>query len=157
MSEFILPWNEDEEGHYLAFRTNEGLYEVRRSNTDLYLHGLGHTAIDHLFIEIEDNGETSTGYRLWRGLFDNALGEGMFDVCTEEMTERGFLVIWSDVPTGQDIHYWQEYYQQEYQPVEPPAPKPVNEIDCIVGRLTAHLAEAWKYYEPEWSGRIAEA
>lgn len=137
-----LPWCEDEIGCYIRIRTENGAYDLRPEDTDIYLHDEPYGQVDHLFHELYSNeDEVSMGFRVWRDTIDTVLGEGAFDMLVEDMRARNFFIIHADKPTEQDMDFW----EGDFGKFEPP----VESIENIARIAMLNFDHEWAYFSQE--------
>lgn len=136
-------WNYDHEP-YLVIRGEGGTFDMRPSNTMLYLFDDEHRHADHIFRAISENEEVYQGFRIWRTLIDKVLGEDSFDDMTAEMREHDFPVAPDREPSELDVKAWQDYTGQEYEPDY------AAHDNLIVMRAVKNLDAHWRYVEPDW-------
>ena len=106
--EHNLPWYEDEEGWYIRLRTEQGVYDLRPCDTEIYTHDEPYSAVDHIFHEVyTSEEEVSMGFRVWRDTVDKVLGDGAFETLLDDMRRRNFCEITVNKPTDQDMEFWE--------------------------------------------------
>lgn len=140
---YSFPWHEDAYGPYLTFRTDEGDFTARPETTLMYLFP-DQPEADHIFIFThEDEQGQIFGARIWRRMFDEALGEAAFGQLCDQMFERGFDVADDEEPSPLDIQDYENTFGEPY--IKP------NPIDKIVELALRNFDDAWRYYSEEWS------
>lgn len=138
-----IPWQQDSEGYYIRFVNHDGKYDIRDTNSALYLHA-DDPRVDHLFVMLYEDEDSMHGFRIWRGMIDQVMGEGAFNEMVNQMRDHDFAIILADTPTAQDIEFFEDYTNEEYV-----APNP---IDRIVELAMRNFELEWAYYsqEPGW-------
>lgn len=139
---YTFPWRQDAEGYYLVFKTDEGTFTARDTNTLMYLFP-DQPEADHIFIIMSEEDDMIRGARIWRRMFDEALGEAAFGQLCDQMFERGFDVAEDEEPSDLDIAAWEQTFGETYN-------KP-NPIDKIVELAMRNFDAAWRFYSEEWS------
>lgn len=143
--EFNFPWNFDKHGEYIRIRTNDGAYDLRQEDTDIYTHDLCPDA-DHIFHTLHLNeDEVPMGFRLFRAKLDDVMGEGAFDALVGDMRRRNFFQVVADRPTEEDLHYYKQEFGCE--------PGVIDETETLIFRAVKNLDAEWLYVsqEPGWS------
>lgn len=139
---FEFPWNRDEQGEYLKIRiSDDKTIELREDTTLMYLFP-DQPEADHLFVYTHMEDDQYYGFRIWRQLFDDILGEGAFSSLCDELFDKGFDCADDEEPSPLDIQAWEQTFNREY--IKP------NPIDKIVELAMANFDDAWKYYSSEW-------
>ena len=133
----MFSWQYDDEP-YVTIRNDEDKFDLRPSNTILYVFDELHSDADHIFRIVEDTGETYMGFRIWRSLVDKALGDDMFDNMCDELHEHGFDHADDTEPSEYDIKAWEDYTGLSYDC------RPVIEI--IVQKAVDGLDSEIAYY-----------
>ncbi len=144
-------WCEDGEGKYLQFKDGNIEFDVRPDNTEIYRHPYQYRNIDHLFRELAPG--TGQGFFIWRKAVESAFGD-VYDEMVLELKAEGFNEIWSNEPDDGDIEVWENYFDEDYHPEQPPErPNQIHSvIDSLVEKETTNLDAAWRWYEEEWRG-----
>ena len=142
--EVHIPWKMDNEGYYINISNGTHGYQMRESNSAIYSHSED-PRLDHVFVMIGEDDDQMYGLRLWRGLIEQIIGKGAFDVMVNQMRQHDFAEILADYPTDQDIEFYEDWTKEEYQ-------RP-NPIDKIVELAMSNFEAHWEYMqgEPGWS------
>lgn len=135
---YNFPWQQDAEGYYLVFNTDQGAFEARDTNTMMYLYPDMPEA-DHVWIQVDE----SYGFRLFREHIDR-VGEGAFGSLCDQLFEHGFEMSDEEDPQECDIEAFYEHFNRR--------PESINTIDKIVKLALDNLdAKAEYYIGHEWS------
>lgn len=135
---YNFPWQADAEGHYLIFRTEQGAFEARDTNTMMYLYP-DMPEVDHVWIQVDEQ----QGFRLFREHVD-IIGEGAFGALCDQLFEHDFQLSPEEEPQESDLAAFREAFGRE--------PQRHNPIDRIVKLAMKNFEAEWKYLsgEPEW-------
>lgn len=139
---YEFPWHEDEYGPYVTFRLDEGDFTARPGTTRMYLFP-DQPEADYIFIYTHHENDMARGAKIWRRMFDEALGEAAFGQLCDQMFERGFECAEDEEPSDLDIAAWEQTFGETY--IKP------NPIDKIVELALRNFEDAWRYYSEEWS------
>lgn len=138
----MFNWHYDTEP-YLKLSIDDGVTEIRPSNTFMFIYPEIHEDADHIFHILEETETGYNGYRIWRAVIDNALGgDGFQDMC-DELHEHGFEHIDDDEPAPDDIEAWEKHTSMLY------TARPV--ISRIVQREMEDFESKEYYYLSEWA------
>lgn len=146
---FEFPWQEDEDGPFLAIRSDEvDRFEIRRQNSYLFLFTGKLALYDHIWVEMPELGETEEtvmGARVWQRSIDKKFGEGAFRKLCDDMQELGFMESDDDEPSELDIQAFHNTFPNLLAPDE-------TDEDALVLKLMHNFAAHWKYMqgEPGW-------
>lgn len=140
--QYEFPWQEDAYGPYVTFRSGQGDFTARPETTLMYLFP-DQPEADHIFIFTHEEDDMIMGARIWRRMFDEALGKEAFGQLCDQMFERGFDVAEDEEPSDLDIAAWEQTFGETY--IKP------NPIDKIVELALRNFDQAWEYYSQEWS------
>jgi hypothetical protein len=141
--EFNFPWQEDEDGPYLLFRTNMGVTEIRPWNTEIYLFS-DYPEANHVWhepTECEDDDVVRHGFRLDKEDTDKAIGEGAFEAMVWTLQQHDFFTIEREKPEGLDWDAFIEKYGRE--------PEPINRIEKVVELAMRNIDAEWEYMQGE--------
>lgn len=133
---YHFPWRQDAEGYYLIFKTEEGEFEARNSNTMMYLYPDNPEA-SHVWIQLDDD----YGMRLFREHVDR-VGEGAFSTLCDQLFDHGFELSDEEEPQESDIQAFIASFGRE--------PIQRNPVEQIVSLVLKNFDQAWEYYEPDW-------
>ena len=139
---YNFPWQEDHEGEYLLLRTNSGRYELRQTDTDLYIFP-NYIEGDHIWHEVEcDNDEeVAQGFRMFKSDVD-ILGEGAYEALVDDMKQRYFTQIVADEMSEYDKQAFINKFGHE--------PEKADLIGRVVDLALKNFDDGWRYYSEEW-------
>ena len=139
------PWLEDGDGHYLNLRTEMGVFELRPSNTFVFVpEDPAHERLSHIYRVTEEHEDGFNGFYMWREQMAK-VGKDL-DVLVTELQAHGFETIEFDEIDPHDIEAWEDYHETEYTI----GTKVVQSEDDIVLNATKDLDAEWRWYEGEW-------
>lgn len=97
MSEYVF---HDEFGPFFSFQSNMGIVVGRLATAGLFTFEQEHAGVDHLFVQLSEDGDSMTGPYLFRVAFDK--DPPMFQAIVDEVRDAGFTEVHADVPSEQD-------------------------------------------------------
>jgi len=93
---------------YYPVSTNLGNLEATLDNSTVFLHDFENKGADHLFIGLEDSGDSYLGAFIWRVAMENTC-PGMFDDLVAEMRANEWDILLADIPGEGDQAAFDSY------------------------------------------------
>ena len=109
MSEYVF---EDDYGPYFSFQSEMGRVVGRLATAGLFTFDFEHAGVDHLFVQLSEDGDSMTGPYLFRVAFDK--DPPMFQAIVEEVRDAGFTEVHQDIPCEQDQAVFDKFVELNF-------------------------------------------
>jgi len=106
-----LTFDEYKDPHF-RFTTARGEFDATPQNSRFYIHHFTQSGYDHLFVELSDTEETTSGLFLWRVAADDHWGDGAFDAIHGELRDAGYDTLFCDEVDDWDRRNYEDYMEQ---------------------------------------------